>query len=86
METEIMVALISAIVGPVLVALISFYGNRAGARKAASENAQLIAYRLEQLEEKVNAHNHLVERVTKVEGRMTEAEHDIRDLKGGKSA
>ena len=36
---------------------------------------------LEQLEEKVQAHNRLIERTYKLEGRMTEAEHDIRDLK-----
>ena len=37
---------------------------------------------IEQLEQKVAAHNSLVERTYKLEGRMTEAEHDIRDLKG----
>lgn len=50
-----------------------------------SENEKtraLLDYRLSQLEQKVDKHNHVVERMYNVEGRMNEAEHDIRDLKG----
>ena len=36
---------------------------------------------IEQLEQKVSAHNSLVERTYKLEGQMTEVQHDIRDLK-----
>ena len=36
---------------------------------------------LQQLEQKVAAHNSLVERTYKLEGQMTEVQHDIRDLK-----
>ena len=43
---------------------------------------KLTTYRIEQLERKVSEHNKAVERTYKLEGRMTEAEHDIRDLKG----
>ena len=39
-------------------------------------------YRIGQLEARVSQHNNLMERTYKLEGRMTEAEHDIRDLKG----
>ena len=42
---------------------------------------KLTQYRLEQLEEKVNKHNNLIERTFKLEGQMQEAEHDIQDLK-----
>ena len=42
---------------------------------------KLTQYRLQQLEDKVNKHNNLIERTFILEGRMTEAEHDIRDLK-----
>ena len=45
---------------------------------------KLTNYRIEQLELKVAEHNKLVERTYQLEGRMTEAEHDIRDLKGGR--
>ena len=45
---------------------------------------KLTNYRIEQLELKVAEHNKLVERTYQLEGRKTEAEHDIRDLKGGR--
>lgn len=38
-------------------------------------------YRLAQLEKQVNRHNQVIERTFRLEGRMDEAEHDIRDLK-----
>ena len=82
MSEGIITALIS-IAGTIIVACISYKANRAGAKEASESNAKLIAYRLEQLEEKVNKHNQIVERTYKLEGRMQEAEHDIRDLKGG---
>lgn len=41
----------------------------------------LTNWRIKQLEDKVEKHNNMVERMYKLEGRMTEAEHDIRDLK-----
>lgn len=41
----------------------------------------LTNWRIKQLEDKVEKHNNMVERVYKLEGRMTEAEHDIRDIK-----
>ena len=42
---------------------------------------KLVNYRLQMLESKVNRHNHLIERTYQLEGRMNEAEHDIRELK-----
>ena len=39
-------------------------------------------YRLQQLEEKVNKHNNVIERVFILEGKVTELEHDVKDLKG----
>lgn len=38
--------------------------------------------KIEELTRKVEKHNNMIERTFKLEGRMTEAEHDIRDLKG----
>ena len=40
-------------------------------------------WRISALEKKVDKHNSVVERTCRLEGRMTEAEHDIRDLKKG---
>lgn len=38
--------------------------------------------KIDELTRKVEKHNNMIERTYKLEGRMTEAEHDIRDLKG----
>ena len=78
---SIVVALIS-LAGSIIVAWFSYTANRKGAKEASETNAKLIAYRLEQLEMKQDKHNQLMERTFKLEGRMTEAEHDIRDIKG----
>lgn len=80
METSVIAALIS-VVGSIIVAMISFYANRKGAKEASETNAKLIAYRIEELEKKQDKHNSMIERMFHLEGRMTEAEHDIRDLK-----
>lgn len=37
--------------------------------------------KIEELTRKVERHNNMIERTYQLEGRMTEAEHDIRDLK-----
>lgn len=66
----------------IIVALIGFAGSGLGALAGVVASAKLTNYRLQQLEDKVNKHNNMVERTYKLEGRMTEAEHDIRDLKG----
>ena len=65
----------------IIVALIGLGGSAAGSLVGVLVSARLTQYRLEQLEEKVQAHNKVIERTYKLEGRMTEAEHDIRDLK-----
>ena len=65
----------------IIVALIGLVGSAAGSMAGVLVSARLTQYRLEQLEKKVQAHNRLIERTYKLEGRMTEAEHDIRDLK-----
>lgn len=64
-----------------LVAILGFAGTLAGSLLGVLTAQKLTQYRLQQLEEKVNKHNHLIERMTKLEGRVTEAEHDIRDIK-----
>ncbi len=69
---------LAALLGVLISAAASFGGVYWSNRKSQA----LIAYRLEQLEQKVSRHNNLVERMFCLEGRMTEAEHDIRDLKG----
>lgn len=74
---DVWVPLISAII----TGLLSLLGVYAANRKTTA----LVTYRIEQLESKMDKHNQMIERVYKLEGRTTEMEHDIRDLKGAKA-
>ncbi|NLD83522.1 MAG: hypothetical protein GX637_05090 [Clostridiales bacterium] len=69
----------------VLVALLSLAGTLLGSLAGILTANRLASYRIEQLEKKVEKHNQVMERTFCLEGRMTEAEHDIRDLKGRKT-
>ena len=62
-------------------AAMSLIGTLAGTFGGILVSNKLTSYRLAQLEQKVAAHNSLVERTYKLEGQMTEVQHDIRDLK-----
>ena len=64
-----------------LVALLSLAGTLIGSLSGILVANKLINYRLTQLEKKVDKHNSVVERTYKLEGRMTEVEHEIRDIK-----
>ena len=64
------------------MALIGLAGSGLGAFGGVLASARLTQYRIRKLEEKVDKHNNLIERTFRLEGRMNEAEHDIRDLKG----
>ena len=68
------------------VAGMSLLGTLAGTFGGILVSNKLTTYRIEQLEKKLAAHNNVVERTYKLEGRMQEAEHDIRDLKQGAKA
>lgn len=68
----------------IIVALLGFAGTLLGSAFGVLAAQKLTQYRLGQLEEKVNKHNNLIERTFRLEGRMDEAEHDIRDLKNRK--
>ena len=63
------------------VAAMSLVGTLAGTFGGILVSNRLTTYRLEQLEAKVAAHNSVIERTYKLEGQMTEVQHDIRDLK-----
>lgn len=65
----------------IIVAILGFAGTLLGSLLGVLAAQKLTQYRLAQLEDKVNKHNNLIERTFKLEGRMDEAEHDIRDLK-----
>ena len=65
----------------VIVALLGFAGTIVGSLAGVLAANKLTNYRIQQLEEKVNKHNSVIERTYALEGRMTEAEHDIKELK-----
>lgn len=65
----------------VVVAVIGCLGSVLGSLLGIVATSKLTQYRLGQLEEKVNKHNSIVERTYTLEGRVTELEHDVRDLK-----
>lgn len=71
----------------IIVALLSLVGTLAGSYFASRKSTALIAYRLEQLEEKVNKHNQVVERTFRLEDndklleeKIKVANHRIDDL------
>lgn len=67
----------------IIVSLISLGGTLLGTFGGIIASNRLTIYRIDQLEEKVNKHNNVVERTFILEGKMREAEHDIVDLKKG---
>lgn len=67
----------------VIVAIISFIGTCFGTIGGIIASSKLTNFRLSELEDKVKKHNNIIERTYALEGRMTEAEHEIKDLKGG---
>lgn len=71
----------------IVVAVLSLIGTLAGSYFSSRKSAVLVAYRLEQLEKKVQAHNNLVERTYKLEERvelheekLKVANHRIEDM------
>ncbi len=67
-----------------LIALLSLIGTLVGSLTGILVSNKLVNYRLEQLEKKVNLHNSVVERMYVAEGKITELEHDIKELKKNK--
>ena len=63
----------------VIVALLSLVGTAIGSVAGIIAANKMAMYRIEQLEKKVAAHNSLVERMYKLEGRMNLLENKRRD-------
>lgn len=73
----------------IIVAALGLVGTLVGSYLANRKSTALIAYRLEQLEQKVSKHNNLVERtyaleesVALMDERVRVANHRIADLEG----
>ncbi len=71
----------------IIVAIISLAGTLTGSYFAQRKTTALIAYRIEQLEQRVHAHNNLIDRTYKLEEgqrlqeeKINVANHRIADL------
>ena len=62
----------------IIVSIVSLLGTFIGTIGGIMATAKLTNYRLEQLEEKVVAHNNLIDRMYKVESRVTVIEDEIK--------
>jgi len=71
MQVQITVAIISGlcVAIPSIIATIS----------SGKKNNDLVLYRINQLDEKVHAHNNLIDRMYKVESRITLLEDNIKE-------
>lgn len=67
--------------GSVIVAIISGLFTLIGTIVTVWLGNSKTQYRLQKLEEKQDKHNTLIERMYKVEGQVTELQHDIKELK-----
>lgn len=65
----------------IIVAILSLIGTLVGSLLASSKTRAVLEYKIEELQKRVEKHNNVIERVYKLEGRVTELEHDIRDAK-----
>ena len=65
----------------ILVGILSLAGTLIGTLGGILAANKLTTYRIEQLENKVNKHNQVIERTYRLEGQMIEVQHDIRDIK-----
>ena len=64
----------------IIGAVLSLCGTLGGAYLANRKSTALITYRLEQLEEKVNKHNSVIERTYALESRISVDEEKIAQL------
>lgn len=76
----------SEVLAKILQAIIPGLLSLAGVYMANRKNSALIAYRLEELEKKVDKHNQVVERTFVLEGDVRELQHDVRDMKGARAS
>ncbi len=63
------------------LAILPTLGTIAGSAIGVIASNKVWQYRIQQLEKKVEKHNNVVERTFKLEGRVTEVEHDVKELK-----
>ena len=62
----------------IIVGALALVGTLAGSMMSNNKTQALVTYRLQQLEDKVNKHNNLVERMYKVEEKQMVMEEQIK--------
>jgi hypothetical protein len=73
-----METIVAAAISAAATLVVCLVNNRSQHAKTTA----LLEYKFSELTKRVDKHNNVIERTFRLEGRMTEAEHDIRDLKG----
>lgn len=64
----------------IIVAILSLVGTAIGSVAGIMSSNRLTVYRIQQLEEKVNKHNNLVERMAIVERDVKSAHHRLDEI------
>lgn len=65
----------------IIIAVIPVIGTLIGSFLGVIASQKLVDFRLKQLEAKQDKHNAVIERTYKLEGAVTELQHDVRDIK-----
>ncbi len=65
----------------IITSILSLVGTLGGTFGGILISSKLTNFRIEQLEKKVEQHNSVVERTYKIEGKVTELQHEVADLK-----
>lgn len=69
----------------IIVALLSLLGTAVGSLFGILSANKLTNYRIQQLEEKVEAHNKVIERMTVAENDIKHIYYEIDEMKGAKN-
>lgn len=75
-----METILAAVISAAAALIVCLITNHAQAEKTRA----LLEYKIDDLTKRMDKHNNVIERTYKLEGQMTEVQHDIRDLKGQK--
>lgn len=67
----------------IIVALLALVGTLAGTFGGILTSSKLTAYRIQQLEEKVDKHNNFAQRIPIIEEKLKVVDHRLNDLERG---
>ena len=63
----------------IIISIISFAGTLVGTLGGILASQKLTLYRISQLEEKVNKHNNLIDRMYKIENKVSLLEDNVKE-------